>query len=75
MGDELLDMVRAATNEESLAKFLGNPVFKVLVLGTRKSDIFGGGMTTSLPLAARAPTARHAVNVGTTNGGPGLANR
>jgi hypothetical protein len=32
--------------------FLGNPLFKVLVLGCRLSDVFAGPLMTSLPLSA-----------------------
>ena len=35
VGDDLPEMLRAAAEQESVAEFLGNPVFKVLVLGKR----------------------------------------
>jgi len=59
IGDELPDMLQAAASEESIAKFLGDPVFKLLVLGKRESALFSGGMTTSLPLTARTAPLRH----------------
>ena len=52
VGDELPPLLAAAAGDESLAEFLGNPVFKVLVLGTRPSDVFTGPLLTPLPLSA-----------------------
>ena len=50
VGDDLPSLLRAATDgDESIAEFLGNPVFKVLVLGTRSTDAFTG------PLIAPPP--------------------
>ena len=44
-------LLRAATDgDEGIAEFLGNPVFKVLVLGTRTTDAFTGPLISPLPL-------------------------
>jgi len=51
VGDELPSLLRAATDgDESIVEFLGNPVFKVLVLGTRATDAFAGPLMSPLPL-------------------------
>jgi hypothetical protein len=52
-GDELPELLRAADGNAGLAKFLGNPVFKVLVLGTRASETFAGPLSSPLPLTRR----------------------
>jgi SAM-dependent MidA family methyltransferase len=52
-GDELPELVRRAADEPAFAKFLGNPVFKMLVLGTRGSSAFSGPLASPLPLASR----------------------
>jgi Putative S-adenosyl-L-methionine-dependent methyltransferase len=52
-GDDLPGLLLAAAEEEQIAAFIGNPLFKVLVLGARPSDIFAGPLMTSLPLSAR----------------------
>ena len=44
---------RRGRRRRSLAEFLGNPVFKLLVLGTRPSDVFTGPLLSPLPLRAR----------------------
>lgn len=49
-GDDLPQLLRAAVDQESVAEFLGNPVFKVLVLGTHPSNIFAGPLMSLLPL-------------------------
>jgi len=60
-GADLPDLLRDAADQESLAEFLGNPAFKVLVLGTHESDVFTGPLMTPLPLFGReqdVPKAR-----------------
>lgn len=60
-GHELPELVRAAATNDTLAKFLGNPTFKVLVLGTRASQAFTGPLVSPLPLTCRpedVPKAR-----------------
>ena len=52
-GDDVVELL-AATDQEPIAMFLGNPLFKVLVLGARPSDLFAGPLMTSLPLSSRA---------------------
>jgi SAM-dependent MidA family methyltransferase len=57
IGDDLPELVlsSAAPDQGPAAKswtdFWGNPVFKVLVLGTRASDVFTGPLMTPLPLS------------------------
>jgi hypothetical protein len=51
--DDIVELL-AATDQEPIAMFLGNPLFKVLVLGSRPSDIFAGPLMTSLPLSSGA---------------------
>ncbi|HEY5451969.1 MAG TPA: hypothetical protein VIQ54_24615, partial [Polyangia bacterium] len=61
VGDELPALVRAAADDEATVEFLGNPVFKVLVLGTRATGVFTGPLMSPLALSARAqdvPKAR-----------------
>ena len=53
-GDALPRLLRDSAGRESLTKFLGNPLFKLLVLGTRASDALRGPLDTPLPLLARA---------------------
>ena len=64
-GDALPELVRACAERDSLARFIGNPLFKVLVLGTRSSEAFGGPLASPLPLLGReqdVPKARrHAI--------------
>ncbi|HEY3254318.1 MAG TPA: SAM-dependent methyltransferase, partial [Polyangiaceae bacterium] len=52
-GDALPELLSARAPRESLRNFLGNPLFKVLVLGTRASDAFRSSLATPLPLLAR----------------------
>jgi SAM-dependent MidA family methyltransferase len=52
-GRELPDLLRASGNDATLATFLGNPTFKVLVLGTRASRAFTGELASPLPLTRR----------------------
>jgi SAM-dependent MidA family methyltransferase len=62
-GDRLPDLLHGSAEESSLAEFVGNPVFKVLVLGTHASHVFTGPLLSPLPLWAREqdiPTARRA---------------
>ena len=64
IGDELPATIAAAAHDESLAEFLGNPVFKVLILGTRATAIFAGPLLSLLPLERREqdiPKARRAL--------------
>jgi SAM-dependent MidA family methyltransferase len=51
VGDELPVLLEAAAAGDSVADFLGNPVFKVLVLATRASGAFTGPLMSPLPLA------------------------
>jgi SAM-dependent MidA family methyltransferase len=60
-GDALPELLRASAARDSLARFLGNPLFKVLLLGRRPSDAFRGGLDSPLPLHYReqdVPKAR-----------------
>jgi SAM-dependent MidA family methyltransferase len=60
-GDALPKLLLACAERDSLARFLGNPVFKVLVLGTRGSDAFRSALDSPLPLLCReqdVPKAR-----------------
>jgi SAM-dependent MidA family methyltransferase len=52
-GRELPELLRAAADQDVFAKFLGNPTFKVLVLGTRPSQAFVGPLSSPLPLTRR----------------------
>ena len=52
-GDDLPALLVAAADQEATATFLGNPLFKILVLGSRPSTVFAGPLMTSLPLSAR----------------------
>ncbi len=52
-GDDLSQLLPAAADCEPVAMFLGNPVFKVLVLGARPTDVFTGPLMSSLPLSSR----------------------
>jgi hypothetical protein len=52
-GDALPQLVRDCAGRESLRKFLGNPLFKVLVMGTRASEAFRGPLATPLTLQRR----------------------
>jgi SAM-dependent MidA family methyltransferase len=51
IGDELPEVLRQAASDETIAQFLGNPVFKVLVVGRRESAVFSGELTTKLALS------------------------
>jgi len=60
-GDALPALLRRAVTEPRMAKFLGNPVFKLLVLGTRPSRAFDAPLATPLSLASKesdVPKAR-----------------
>ena len=48
-GSDLPELLRAS-GVDGIAAFLGAGVFKVLVLGTRASDVFKGPLATPLPL-------------------------
>lgn len=52
-GDELPELLRAAAEHPPFARFLGAPVFKVLVLGTRASEAFAPPVASPLPLTRR----------------------
>jgi SAM-dependent MidA family methyltransferase len=52
-GEALSELLRTAANARRVAKFLGHPGFKVLILATRRSDAFATPLTTSLPLHGR----------------------
>jgi len=53
VGEDLPAMIATAAAQPSIAEFLGNPVFKVLALGTRPSDVFSGPLLTPLALIPR----------------------
>jgi SAM-dependent MidA family methyltransferase len=59
IGDDLAELVLSAgapdqgPAAQSWTDFWGNPVFKVLVLGTRPSDVFTGPLMTPLPLSRK----------------------
>ncbi|HYQ25576.1 MAG TPA: SAM-dependent methyltransferase [Polyangiaceae bacterium] len=60
-GDALPELLLACAESDSLTRFLGNPVFKVLVLGTRPSAAFRSALESPLPLLCReqdVPKAR-----------------
>jgi hypothetical protein len=59
--EDLPRALHAAADQNTFAEFLGNPVFKVLVLGTRVSHAFTGPLSSALALSAReqdVPRAR-----------------
>jgi hypothetical protein len=61
VGDDLPAVLAAAADGDPIAEFLGNPVFKVLILGTRPTRIFTGPLLSPLPLEGReqdVPKAR-----------------
>jgi SAM-dependent MidA family methyltransferase len=52
VGDDLPALLQAAAaGDDAVAEFLGNPVFKVLVLARRESGLFAGPLMSPLPLA------------------------
>jgi SAM-dependent MidA family methyltransferase len=53
VGDDLPRLLRLAATDEGVAEFLGNAVFKVLVLGRRPSDLFTGPLLSPLSLEVR----------------------
>jgi SAM-dependent MidA family methyltransferase len=53
VADELPEVLRAASSAPAFERFLGNPPFKVLVLGTRASQAFASPLMTSLALMLR----------------------
>jgi hypothetical protein len=60
-GDALPELLLACAESDSLTRFLGNPVFKVLVLGTRPSAALRSALESPLPLLCReqdVPKAR-----------------
>lgn len=52
-GDALPALLRASAQRDSLARFLGNPLFKVLVLGRRPSSAFHSALASPLSLRFR----------------------
>lgn len=52
-GDALAELVARAEDAPAFARFLGNPPFKVLVLGKRPSAAFAAPLVTPLGLALR----------------------
>jgi len=52
-GERIPALLARATTEDRVARFIGNPLFKVLVLGTRPSGAFDAPLMTPLPLSAR----------------------
>lgn len=52
-GDELPDVVRAAADQPPFARFVGNPVFKLLVLGKRASVAVSGPLASPQTLTRR----------------------
>jgi len=61
IGDDLPEVIAAGAVDAGVAEFLGNPVFKVLVLGTRPSALFSGDLLTRLSLFCKeqnVPRAR-----------------
>jgi SAM-dependent MidA family methyltransferase len=64
VGDALQGVLAEAEADARIAEFLGNPVFKLLVLGTRPSDAFAGPLLTPTSLHGRVqdlPKARRAL--------------
>jgi SAM-dependent MidA family methyltransferase len=62
-GDALPELLLRHQQSEALARFLGNPVFKMLVVGTRGSVAFRSPLATPLSLLAReqdVPPSRRA---------------
>lgn len=57
VGADLPELLKAAAGSDAVAEFLGNPVFKVLVLGTRTTTAFvdpaAAALLTPLPLFRR----------------------
>ncbi len=53
-GAELADALRASSSSPAFERFLGNPPFKLLVLGTRASGAFASPLMTPLALSLRA---------------------
>jgi len=53
VGDELPAVIATGARQPGVAEFLGNPVFKVLVLGTRPGDLFAGALLSPLPLSCK----------------------
>jgi SAM-dependent MidA family methyltransferase len=51
--EALPELLRVCAEREPLLKFLGNPVFKVLVMGTRTSEAFRSPLDTPLSLLGR----------------------
>jgi hypothetical protein len=53
VGGELPEVLRAASSSRAFERFLGNPPFKVLVLGTRASRAFVSRLMSPLALTLR----------------------
>ena len=52
-GEALPELLLACAERDSLTRFLGNPVFKVLILGTRATQAFRSPLDSRLPLLCR----------------------
>ena len=61
VGDDLPALVRAAADDPSIAEFVGNPVFKALLLGKRTSNVIDHPLASPLPLNGprNRPARRH----------------
>jgi len=60
-GEALPQLLLACAERDSLMRFIGNPLFKVLVLGRRPSEAFRSSLDSPLPLLCReqdVPKAR-----------------
>ena len=64
VGEDLPALAAAAASDDSTAEFLGNPVFKALLLGKRPTAVFTGPLLSPLSLEAHerdVPKARRAL--------------
>jgi SAM-dependent MidA family methyltransferase len=50
VGDDLPALARAAAHDPSIAEFVGNPVFKTLLLGKRTLNVIDHPLATPMPL-------------------------
>jgi SAM-dependent MidA family methyltransferase len=69
-GEALPQLLLACAERDSLARFLGNPLFKVLVLGTRPSHAFQSSLASPMPLLGReqdVPKSRRSAISGLEN--------
>ncbi len=64
-GEALPELLSVCAERDALMRFIGNPLFKVLVLGTRPSDAFRSSLDSPLPLLCREQdvpkSRRHAI--------------